>query len=130
MSILNFLAQIMSGNIQVDPEMKSEIAKTMAGQPSNTGILNQVEAGAGRGVVNPPLVNPEAPRPVLQRQVGSGRGVLNPATVDPEQPPPLQPLQSVEVPSLPPVVSVQAAANETQGPPTAARLLPTIPCRA
>lgn len=73
--------------------------RTAPDTPS-AGILNQVGAGAGRGVVNPPMVNPNAPRPQA----------------------PLSPLPSVEVASRP-VASVLA--EEPAAPPIAAAMNPT-----
>jgi hypothetical protein len=115
MSILNFLAQIMSGNIQVDPETKSQIANAMAGQSASATPIGQATATPAAATAAPRV----APGGVAKRG-GSTSPLVN-AMDMPEEATALQPLTAVEVPTLPPIQSVMAAANETQGPPTAAQ---------
>ena len=87
----------------------------MAPDQASAGILNQ--AGAGRGVVNPPMVNPSAPRP---------RGVPvappNPTDMRLAAGTQLPPMPITEVTPLPPISAALAEEPAAPDNPTDQRL--------
>jgi hypothetical protein len=114
MSILNFLAQIMSGNIQVDPETKSQIANAMSGQPAAATPIGQAMATTAPATAAPRVT----PGGVAKR--GGGTSPLVNAMDMPEDVPALPaPVSVATVPEPSPELADQPAS------PLAAAMNPT-----
>lgn len=95
------------------------------------------QTGMGPGILSQPVVAPQvAPAPRTAPQAGAGRGVVNPPRVDPAGPAPLSPLPPpIEVPARPPIASVMAGQDQPEefrgngaqmGPPTQAQPIPGL----